>query len=128
MINIWQIIINKCIIESQLQILLTCRILVDRIYILYLNELFLNDKILNQHKFRFVIKLNACHNPSITNVKHMHNLVELDAEGNNCGICQDGISGLNLIKLNVSNNPKITNVKFMHNLIELDAYHNCGID
>lgn len=73
-----------------------------------------------------------CSTPRITNVTWMKNLLKLNAAFD-CGINQEGISGLNLTDLDVSHNSKIFDVSFMSNLTKLMACsHNkvpsCGID
>ena len=73
-------------------------------------KLLVND-ILQQHKFRFVVKLNAWNNSNITNVSFMKNLKELDA-AEFCGIDQEGIEGLDLVKLDAWHNPKIINRRY----------------
>ena len=70
----------------------------------------LQNNILEQHKFQFVIKLDASSNSKITNVSSMKNLKELDAGGDSCGINQEGIEGLDLVKLDAWNNSKITSL------------------
>ena len=57
----------------------------------------------------------------------MSNLQKLNARGD-CGIDQNGITGLNLIELDATCNDKIKNVSFMSNLKKLGASGDCGID
>ena len=63
----------------------------------------------------------------IIDVSFMNNLQKLDA-GEDCGIDQNGIEGLNLIELNVYDNGKIIDVSFMKNLQKLNRRKNCAID
>jgi hypothetical protein len=58
----------------------------------------------------------------------MKNIIELHANGEFCGIGNEGITKLNLVKLYIWNNPKITNVNHMYNLkILYAAGSKCGI-
>ena len=56
-------------------------------------------------------------------------LKKLDCGGNESGINQNGISGLNLIELCSTDNEKIKNVNHMkETLKKLDCHENSGID
>jgi len=87
---------------------------------------------LNQNgisKLKNITKLNIGNNPKISNVNHLINLINLNADGFiwKCGLDQNGISELkNITELNVSGNSKISNVNHLINLINLNASQHCG--
>src|SRR5438093_132870 len=53
----------------------------------------LNDHILNQKKFRNLIRLDVWNNPRVKNIKHLKKLKELDV-GYNCGVDDEQIKKL----------------------------------
>ena len=90
----------------------------------------LNQKIIEQNKYRCVEKLYAFNNEKIKNVNHMKKtLKKLNCSGYSSGIDQNGISQLNLIELRTSNNKKIQNVNHMKRTLKiLLCRYNSGID
>ena len=89
----------------------------------------LNQQIIEQNKYRYVEKINACNNNQIKNVNHMKKTLKKLHCNYISGINQDGISELNLIELNAWNNEKIKNVNHMKNALKkLDCGRECGID
>jgi hypothetical protein len=100
-----------------------------KIYDLYNIErkylVLLNDKILLNYPF--VKYLNVSHNPKITNVNHMHNLIKLNASYFS-EISDYSIRDLNLITLYTDDNYKITNVNHMNKLTVLYARGDSGIN
>ena len=84
----------------------------------------LNQKIIEQNKYKYVERLNVFGNEKIKNVNHMKNTLKIL----NCsysGIDQKGISQLNLIKLSVFENKKIKNVNHMKKTLKILK---CGSD
>src|SRR5207302_1343481 len=120
--------------ETQIRLFQTCHYLNNNLKIYDLcniNEKYLNglnDKILKQRKFVRVIKLSATFNSKIKNVSFMTNLQKLNINGENCGVNQSEIDGLNLIELYAYDNNKIKNVSFMTNLRKLAIEENCGVN
>ena len=90
----------------------------------------LNQKIIEQNKYRCVEKLYAYDNEKIKNVNHMKKtLKKLNCCGSNNGIDQNGISELNLIELRTNNNKKIKNVNHMKETLKiLYCIRESGID
>ena len=117
---------------------------------IYLKKL--DQKTIQQDKYRYVEKFNADNNDKIHNLNHMKNTQvdrggqkfqkiccllkilcctgnnEIDLNGNS-GIDQDGIAQLSLIELYACDNKKIKNVNHMKNTLKiLHCGYNCGID
>ena len=132
-IELWVVILEFCEFKTKIKLIQSCQYFNYNLYIYDLINIdnkyleLLKNSILQQYKFRFVVKLNAKYSSKITNVSFMKNLKELNAEGY-YGINQKSIEGLDLVKLDVSYNSKITNVSFMKNLKEFSARGSCGIN
>ena len=89
----------------------------------------LDQKIIEQNKYKYLEKLYASGNKKIKNVNHMKNTLKILHCSWFCGIHQCGISELNLIELYASNNKNIKNVNHMKKTLKkLDCGWNCGID
>ena len=84
----------------------------------------LDQQIIEQKKYKFVEKLNACNNKKIKNVNHMRYTLKILNCGWNCGIDQNGIFLLDLIELYATNNKKINNVNHMKR--KLKILYCCG--
>ena len=84
----------------------------------------LDQQIIEQHKFRFVEKLNLCNNENIKNVNHMKTLKILDCCGRNNVVNQNGISELNLIAINIFDNKniKINYMKYTLKVLEFFSF------
>ena len=86
----------------------------------------INDKILIN--YTNVVAIDASNNDKIKNLNNFKKLKELDVQGDDCGIDDNGIKNLNLKKLNAYNNQKITDVNHMTNLEDLNTGLYSGID
>lgn len=136
-LDIWGVIFSLLDLQSQIWLMSTCRPLHSSLYI---DDLFdanhsllrnLSDTVLKQKKFSLVTRLDASHNPKITNVNHLSKLRVLctrstmcncgNHKQSDCGIKQSGFSHLNLVELDTRGNRKITNVAHMSNLKFLQA-------
>ena len=132
MLDIWQSILNLSNLETQLNILTTCRSFDNNLKILdlyHIDSYFqkrLCDEILQQNKFNHIVNLDICNN-KITNISHLKNLKKLDVKFNN-KIDHKSLSGINLVELKVRNNFNIKDVSFMKSLRKLNVAGLCDIN
>ena len=79
----------------------------------------LNQKIIKQHKYKYIKKLYIYNRGKIKNVSHLKKTLEELYCNYNIRIDQNGISELNLIKFYSANNQKIKNVNHMKNTLKI---------
>jgi hypothetical protein len=117
-LDCWNIILLACDFRTQIHLVSSTNYFRRNLKIknlLSIEEKYLNkltNKILQYSIFDQTEKLYASYNSKITNISFMTSLKELHASGE-CGIDQNGISGLDLVEFYAGGNSKIINVSFM---------------
>lgn len=130
-IEIWQIILDKVKIKSQLKLTTACKYfhnnlkVTDFSNVKYKYASLLTDDILKNYPY--ITKLKISNNVKINNLNHFKKLEELYFYGN-CDLDNESLKGLNLKKLVLFDNPNLTDINHLTNLKELIIIDSkCGI-
>src|SRR5437868_4364826 len=132
LLEMWQLICEKCNLESAIGLVSCCKMFYSNG--LYIYEMMaskqitekITNEILQQSKFSKLKSLYLTDNLHVTDLSALKNLEILFAE-RKCVINQKSIEKINLKHLYAVNNKRITNVSHMTNLELLDASGKSGI-